>query len=65
VFSDPGEAVFVMLGEDRDLEPHADLREELLRRTLQAAMEDPRPGCTDFDNPKEGNPKVMFALDCM
>lgn len=19
----------------------------------------------DFDNPKEGNPKVMFALDCM
>jgi antitoxin ParD1/3/4 len=40
VFTDPSEAVFVMLGEHRDLEPHADLREELLRRTLQAAMDD-------------------------
>ncbi len=20
---------------------------------------------TDFDNPKEGKPRVMFALDCM
>lgn len=46
VFTDPGEAVFVILGEHRDLEPHADLREELLRRTLQAAMDDPRPGVT-------------------
>jgi antitoxin ParD1/3/4 len=46
VFTDPGEAVFVILGEHRDLEPHADLREEILRRTLQAAMDDPRPGVT-------------------
>ncbi len=46
VFTDPGEAVFVILGEHRDLEPHADLREELLRRTLEAAMDDPRPGVT-------------------
>ncbi len=46
VFTDPGEAVFVILGEHRDLEPHADLREEILRRTLQAAMDNPRPGCT-------------------
>ena len=46
VFTDPGEAVFVILGEHKDLEPHADLREEILRRTLQAAMDDPRPGCT-------------------
>jgi antitoxin ParD1/3/4 len=46
VFTDPGEAVFVILGEHKDLEPHADLREEILRRTLQAAMDDPRPGFT-------------------
>ena len=44
VFKDPSEAVFVMLGEQQDMEPHADLRRELLSRTLQAAMKDPRPG---------------------
>jgi antitoxin ParD1/3/4 len=43
VFVDPSEAVFVMLTEQRDLEPHADLREEILRRSCQAAMDDPRP----------------------
>jgi len=46
VFTDPGEAVFVILGEHKDLEPHADLREEILRRSLQAAMDDPSPGFT-------------------
>ena len=46
VFTDPGEAVFVILGEHKDLEPHADLREEILRRSLQAAMDDPHPGFT-------------------
>src|SRR6266850_3743114 len=43
VFGDPSEAVFVMLGEHRDLEPHDDLRHELLQRTVQAAIDDPRP----------------------
>jgi len=43
VFADPSEAVFIIFGEHRELEPHADLREELLRRTVQAAMDDPRP----------------------
>ena len=43
VFVDPSEAVFVILGEHKDLEPHADLRRELLKRTLQASMDDPRP----------------------
>ncbi len=43
VFTDPGEAVFVILGEHKDLEPHDDLREESLKRALQAAMDDPRP----------------------
>ena len=43
-FRDPSEAVFVMLGEQRDLEGYPDLRRELFRRTIQAAMDDPRPG---------------------
>jgi hypothetical protein len=43
VFLDPREAVFVMLGEHEDLEPHIDLRQELLRRRLNAAIDDPRP----------------------
>lgn len=44
MFVDPSEAVFVMLGEQHELEPHADLREEILRRTCHAAMDDPHPG---------------------
>ena len=42
MFVDPSEAVFVILGEHEQLEPHADLRAELLRRTLQSAIDDPR-----------------------
>src|SRR5438128_10939397 len=45
IFADPSEAVFVILGEYRELEPHADLREELLRRTVQAAIDEPRHRC--------------------
>ena len=36
-FLDPSEAVFVILGEHKELEPHADLRRELLKRSIQAA----------------------------
>jgi antitoxin ParD1/3/4 len=43
VFTDPSEAVFVMLGEQQELVPHADLREELLRRSCQQSVDDPRP----------------------
>jgi len=43
VFVDPSEAVFVMLGEQQDLERFADLREELERRCLQDSLNDPRP----------------------
>lgn len=43
VFADPSEAVFVILGQFRELEPHHDLRTELLRRMLEAAENDPRP----------------------
>src|SRR6266851_4902083 len=42
VFADPSAAVFVMVGEHRDLEPHDDLRHELLQRTVQSAIDDPR-----------------------
>ena len=41
---DPSEAAFVMLGEQAELESHDDLRRELLRRSLQTAIDDPRPG---------------------
>lgn len=43
VFTDPSEAVFVILGEHKDLAPHVDLRQELLRRRLEAAENDPSP----------------------
>jgi len=42
-FLDPSEAVFVLLQQQRELEPHQDLRRALRNRTLQAAMDDPRP----------------------
>jgi antitoxin ParD1/3/4 len=42
-FHDPSEAVFVILGEHQDLEAHTDLRREILARSLQAAIDDPRP----------------------
>jgi hypothetical protein len=44
VFTDPSEVAFVILGEHKDLEPHADLRQEALRRSIQAATDDPHPG---------------------
>jgi hypothetical protein len=44
VFSSPDEAAFVILGEHRELEPHADLRHELLKRIIQSSIDDPCPG---------------------
>jgi hypothetical protein len=38
-FRDPSEAVFVMLGEQRELEPHADLRREFFKRRIQAGID--------------------------
>jgi len=43
VFANPSEAVFVMLGEQKDLEPYADLQQEIFKRTIEAAINDPRP----------------------
>jgi hypothetical protein len=42
-FLDPSEAVFVILGQHRELEPHDDLRRELLKRVVRSALDDPRP----------------------
>jgi len=42
-FADPSEAVFVLLGEQQEIEEYPDLRAELLRRTIDAAANDPRP----------------------
>jgi len=44
VFTDPSEAVFVLLDEARELKPHQDLRQELLKRRILSAANDPRPG---------------------
>lgn len=43
-FLNPSEAVFVILGEHKELAPHADLRRELLKRSIETAADDPRPG---------------------
>ena len=42
IFLDPSEAVFVILGEHEKLEPHADLRRELLKRSIQGSGQDLR-----------------------
>lgn len=44
VFTDLSEAVFVLLDEARELEPHQDLRQELLKRRILSAANDPHPG---------------------
>jgi antitoxin ParD1/3/4 len=54
VFTDPGEAVFVMLGEQKDLEPHVDLRDEILRRTLEAASKEPTISAEEFKAQMDG-----------
>ena len=43
VFVDPSEAVFVILGEHQELEPHADVRKKLLKRSIDTAIADAQP----------------------
>lgn len=43
MFIDPSEAAFVLLDEARELEQHSDLRQELLKRRVLSAADDPRP----------------------
>ena len=42
-FHDPSEAAFVLFREAKELEPHADLRSELLKRMILGAADDRRP----------------------
>lgn len=42
-FADPADALINLLGEAQDLLPHEDLRKELLKRTLDAALNDLGP----------------------
>ena len=39
-FHSPGEAVFVMMGLAKQLDPHQDLKEEILRRELDKRIND-------------------------
>lgn len=43
IFVDPSEAVFVLFEQARELEPHIDLQQDLLRRQISRAINDPRP----------------------
>lgn len=43
-FVDPSEAVFAIVWNFMDLEPHKDLRSELLRRTLERSLEEVQAG---------------------
>ena len=42
IFADPNQAVFSIVDEHRDLERHADLRDQLLARSVEAAIAEPR-----------------------
>lgn len=46
VFISPSEATFTIFGEHKELEPHRDLRKELMHRRLQAALDEPGPTYT-------------------
>lgn len=37
IFVDPSEAVFVFMGQAKDIEPHEDIKREILRRRLEQA----------------------------
>ena len=41
IFTSPSEAVFVLMGQARELDPHHDLRRELFCRMIDAAREGP------------------------
>src|SRR6056297_116272 len=42
-FVDPSEAAFVLIDEAREMEPHLDLRQELLKRRILRAADHPQP----------------------
>ena len=46
IFIDPSEAVFVLLGEAKDIEPHDDLKREILKRRIKQGIESSEEGRT-------------------
>ncbi len=62
VFTDPSEAVFVILGEHKDLEPHEDLREEILKRSPEASLNDPRPSISSEELEEKMRHKLSQPL---
>ncbi len=46
IFLDPCEAVFVYMGQAKDIEPHDDLKEEILKRRIQQGVDDAEAGRT-------------------
>ena len=52
IFADPNEAVFSIIDEHRDLERHADLRNQLLARSVEAAIAEPRPSSSSAEADK-------------
>lgn len=44
VFIDPSEAVFVLMGQAKDIEPHDDLKQEILKRQLETSIEQAESG---------------------
>lgn len=46
VFLDPSEAIFVYMGQAKDIEPHDDLKEEILRRRIQQGIDSAKSGKT-------------------
>lgn len=46
IFLDPCEAVFVYMDQAKDIEPHVDLKKEILRRRIQDGVDDAKAGRT-------------------
>ena len=44
VFVDPSEAVFVFMQQAKDIDPHNDLKEEILRRRINQGLKDHNEG---------------------
>src|SRR3546814_2705682 len=65
MFADPSEAVFAIVGNFRDLEPHRDLRDALLRRLLQAAVDDPRPRSGEHQSELQSLMRISYAVFCL
>ena len=58
IFVDPSETIFVLMQEAQELSAHEDLRTELLNRSLQKSIDDPRPGIPAEEVMKEMEEKM-------